>query len=48
MKRASNSKRSVAAILVAVVALAVGSFAGAGHAAPGASVKPMHLCPPAC
>ena len=30
MKRASNSKRSVAAILVAVVALAVGSLRAPG------------------
>jgi hypothetical protein len=48
MKRASNSKRSVAAVVVAVAALAAGSFAGVAHSAPSANVKPMHTCPPAC
>jgi hypothetical protein len=48
MKRASNSKRSVAAVVVAVAALAAGSFAGVAHSAPSAYVKPRHTCPPAC
>jgi hypothetical protein len=48
MKRASNSKRSVAAVVVAVAALAAGSFAGVAHSAPSANVKPMHTCPPLC
>jgi hypothetical protein len=48
MKRASNSKRSLAAILVAVVALAAGSFAGVAHSAPSASVKILSWCPPHC
>lgn len=49
MKRAVISKRIFAATLVAAVALAAGSFAGASHSAPAPTVATaLFLCPPAC
>jgi hypothetical protein len=49
MKRAVTSKRTIAATLVAAVALAAGSIAGATHSAPAPTIgKALSWCPPAC
>lgn len=49
MKRAVSSKRSVAAMLITVAALAGGVIVGASHPATvSGSVTPMTWCPPHC
>jgi hypothetical protein len=47
MKRAVMTK-SIAAMVVATVALAAGGVAGASSTQAPTSAKPMHLCPPVC